>query len=242
MHRFNDIELDKADGAGVKIAIIDSGVAAGHPHLAADAVAAGVTIVGDSVSADFGDRLGHGTAVAAAIHEKAPAARLLIARVFITRLAGSPEALVRAVEWSITQGAHLINLSLGTSNPAHEALLSDVIATATSAGAIIVAAGENHGVRWLPGCIPGALGVLADPGCARHELRTVDVPARVAASPQPRPIAGIPIERNLSGVSFAVANATGIIALLTGAGHGEVLRKLIGRDDSGISHTSPPLR
>ena len=32
------------------------------------------------------------------------------------------------------------------------------------------------------------------------------------ASPYPRPIPGVPVERNLHGISFAVANATGLIA------------------------------
>jgi hypothetical protein len=40
----------------------------------------------------------------------------------------------------------------------------------------------------------------------------------VAASPYPRPIPGVPVERNLSGVSFAVANATGVIARALQAG------------------------
>ncbi|MYG21824.1 MAG: hypothetical protein F4168_05470, partial [Gemmatimonadetes bacterium] len=36
--------------------------------------------------------------------------------------------------------------------------------------------------------------------------------AVVAASPYPRPIPGVPVERNLSGISFAVANVTGVLA------------------------------
>ena len=34
----------------------------------------------------------------------------------------------------------------------------------------------------------------------------------VAASPYPRPIPGVPVERNLNGISFAVANVTGMVA------------------------------
>ena len=37
---------------------------------------------------------------------------------------------------------------------------------------------------------------------------------RVRASGLPRPIPGVPPERNLRGVSFAVANVTGILALV----------------------------
>ena len=36
----------------------------------------------------------------------------------------------------------------------------------------------------------------------------------LAASGYPRPIPGVPVERNLSGISFAVANVTGFLARL----------------------------
>jgi hypothetical protein len=42
----------------------------------------------------------------------------------------------------------------------------------------------------------------------------------VRASPLPRPIAGVPPERNVRGISFAVANASGFLARgLASAGH-----------------------
>jgi hypothetical protein len=37
---------------------------------------------------------------------------------------------------------------------------------------------------------------------------------RCSASGYPRPIEGVPVERNLSGISFAVANVTGFLARL----------------------------
>ena len=72
-------------GAGVRVAVIDSGVHADHPHVGG--VAGGVAIDGvGHVSGDFVDRIGHGTAVTAAIREKAPAADCYAVRVFDTRL------------------------------------------------------------------------------------------------------------------------------------------------------------
>lgn len=242
MPRFDDIELDNADGAGIRIAVVDSGVATGHPHLPANAVAEGVRIDGHNESADFADQLGHGTAVAAAIHEKVPAAALLIVRVFVTRLSTSPATLVRAIDWSIDNGANLINLSLGTANPLHEQYLNDAVQRAAAASATVVAAGESHGVRWLPGSIRGALGVVADPDCPRDQMRTHGVAGHVTASPHARPIAGVPLERNLAGTSFAVANATGLSALLLATGHGGLLRRLLTHDRAAVSHTRPPRR
>jgi subtilisin family serine protease len=55
----------------MRIAVIDSGVHADHPHVRG--VAGGVSITPDgSEDPDFVDKLGHGTAVTAAIREKAP--------------------------------------------------------------------------------------------------------------------------------------------------------------------------
>ena len=68
-------------GRGIRVAIIDSGVHAQHPHVGG--VAGGVAIDPEGhISDDFVDRLGHGTAVAGAIREKAAAAELYAVRVF----------------------------------------------------------------------------------------------------------------------------------------------------------------
>ncbi|NIR78361.1 MAG: hypothetical protein GWO00_08270, partial [Gemmatimonadetes bacterium] len=55
----------------IRVAVVDSGVNVPHPHL--PGVAGGVAFdVEGRESGDWVDRLGHGTAAAAAIHEKAP--------------------------------------------------------------------------------------------------------------------------------------------------------------------------
>jgi hypothetical protein len=79
----------------------------------------------------------------------------------------------------------------------------------------IVAAGEDAGVRWLPGSIDGTIAVELDWECARDEYRTrVNAEGRLIyrASGYPRPIPGVPLDRNLKGLSFAVANVTGLLA------------------------------
>jgi subtilisin family serine protease len=80
--------------ACVSVAIVDSGVSVPHPHL--PSVAGGVTIdLRGEEHEDYADRLGHGTAVAAAIHEKAPSAEIYAVRVFEENLATSVPTLVR---------------------------------------------------------------------------------------------------------------------------------------------------
>lgn len=204
----------------VRVAVIDSGVHATHPHVGGVSGGLGIDDAG-RVHDDYVDRLGHGTAVAAAIREKAPAAEIFAIKVFDRQLAATGVALVAAFERAIEQGAHIINLSLGTHNTDHEASLASVVREARAAGTIVVAAGEQDGVRWLPGALGGVWPVLLDWSVPREECR---VTMRSGSEPVfrasgfPRPIPGVPPERNLRGLSFAVANVTGLVAAaLSGA-------------------------
>jgi subtilisin family serine protease len=193
----------------VRVAIVDSGVHAAHPHV--NGVAGGVGIGYD----DYLDRLGHGTCVTAVIREKAPAAELYPVKIFDRRLAASIDKLVAALRWAIEQKMDLVNLSLGTTNQDHAAILGEVVAEAVAAGTRIVAAYEDAGTRWLPGSLPGVVPVLLDFAIDRgriepHALDSGQTAYR--ASGYPRPMPGVPVEQNLKGISFAVANVTGILA------------------------------
>jgi subtilisin family serine protease len=209
------VKLEGATGRGVSVAIVDSGVHAGHPHVGNVAGGVGFDAEGRP-RADFVDRLGHGTAVAAAIHEKAPDAVLLAIKVFDRALSTSAAALVAAIDWAASRRARLVNLSLGTREAEHEASLAAAVVRAAAAGALVVAAVDPDGPRWLPGCLPGVVPVRLDWECPRDEVRLGDDSAAwfLKASGYPRDIPGVPRERNVKGLSFAVANATGILARL----------------------------
>jgi len=198
----------------IRVAVIDSGVHPDHPHIAADRLLAGVAIASDgTISADDEatlDRLGHGTAVTAAIQEKAPDALILPVRVFHDALKTSARALVTAIAWSIEQGADVINLSLGTVNAAHRDVFADAVARASGAGALIVAAREAEGVPCFPGALDGVLGVGLDWDCPRESWRVED--GVLYASGYPRAIPGVAPRRNLYGISFATAQASGFAA------------------------------
>ena len=201
-------------GRGVRVAVVDSGVTSGHPHVGE--VQESVRVAAEVSTADALDRLGHGTAVAAAIREKAPAVELVSVKVFDRSLVTSADVLARAITWAADRGAQLVNLSLGAANPERAELLRAAVEHATSRGTMVVSARESDGVSWLPGSLPGVAAVLADWECERDQL-AVDIDGgrtTFYASPYPRPIPGVPRERNLSGVSFAVANVTGFLARL----------------------------
>jgi hypothetical protein len=198
----------------VRVAVIDSGVHASHPHI--NGVAGGLAITREGCEeADYVDRLGHGTAVTAVIREKAPDAQIFAVKVFHESLTTRIGPLVRAIEWSVENGMHLINLSLGTSNPEHEPVLQAAVERVRRRGITLVAAFEDGGVRWLPGCLGGTTAVVLDWDCPRDEYRReklADGRELYRASGFPRPIPGVPPERNLKGISFAVANVTGVLA------------------------------
>jgi subtilisin family serine protease len=197
----------------VRVAIIDSGVHAEHPHVGG--VAGGIAIDAEGREHDdYVDRLGHGTAVTAAIKEKAPDADLYAVRVFDRTLSTRITTLVHAIDWAARAGMHVANLSLGTSKAEHEPLLREAVARASAAGVTIVSARDDDGVRWLPGSLPGVIPVQLDWSCPRDEYRMAEIDGEIVfrASGYPRPIDGVPLERNLHGVSFAVANMTGFVA------------------------------
>lgn len=202
-------------GRGARVAVVDSGLSRGHPHVGA--VAGGVSFLENP--ADYGDRLGHGTAVAAVIREKAPAADLLAVRILDQDLRTTSETLALAVRWAADHAAQIINLSLGTPNEDHKDLLADAVQYASERGALVVAALEQYGARMYPGALAGALGVLICDECARDEfvVASETSPPHFYASRYPRPIPGVPQERNFSGVSFAVANVSGFLARLVEA-------------------------
>lgn len=202
----------------MRVAVIDSGVHATHPHV--QGVAAGVAIDIHGVEhADYADRLGHGTAVTAAIREKAPDVEIYAVKVFDRDLSTTGDALVAAIEWAARAEVHLINLSLGTTNAEHETALAQAVAAASAVNAIIVAAAPQPDARWLPGALAGVVAVDVDWTCARDVCHVTvgDGGIRIRASGYPRPIPGVPPERNLKGLSFAVANATGFLARVVAA-------------------------
>ena len=200
-------------GRGVRVAIIDSGVHATHPHVGS--VAGGVAIERDGIEgSDYVDRLGHGQAVTSAIRDKAPDAELYAVKVFDDSLSTSVAALVHAIDWAARSGLHIANLSLGTARAEHENVLREAVARASARGMTIVAAYEDEGVRWLPGSLPGVVPVQLDWTCPREEYRVSSANGAVVfgASGYPREIPGVPPARNLNGISFAVANMTGFAA------------------------------
>ena len=152
--------------------------------------------------------------MAAAIQDLAPTVSLLVAKVFDTSLTSSVRALVPAIGWADgpRRGPHQPEPRCARGRARD--VLRDAVAEAARHGAVIVAAGEHEGVRWLPGTLDDVLRVELDwtqpRGRFACERRDGEVVFRTCG--YPRPIPGVSPERNLKGLSFAVANMTGIAA------------------------------
>jgi len=198
-------------GLGLKIAVIDSGVNVAHPHIITAPHRFSLdqgSFVEDGPACD--DPVGHGTAVMAAIQDKAPGADYFALKLFGPDLRASSVQLLRAIEWSVEQRMDIVNLSLGTPNLEYRAAFDALVAEAVRRSVVLVAPRHAGGRPVLPGIVEGVIGVDLDWSLPRDRYR-IDRNC-LWASGYPRPLPGMPQERNLRGISFAVANATGFVA------------------------------
>ncbi|RKN42741.1 type VII secretion-associated serine protease mycosin [Micromonospora endolithica] len=158
-------------GAGVIVAVIDSGVDGSHPDLAGQ-VLPGLDLVSPEGTTDV-DPVGHGTTVAGLIAGRnddkrgvvglAPDARILPVRVLDAANRYDDALIVaKGVRWAVDHGARVINLSLGGSSdsPALAAALDyafarDVVVVACTGN---VATSSDKRV-WYPAREPGVVAV-----------------------------------------------------------------------------------
>ncbi len=137
----------EATGRGVTVAIVDSGIEAGHPELAGKVVESvearveGSRVVFDQSTA--GDSAGHGTACAGIIAKIAPDARFASIKVLGAGGLGDGQVFIAGLEYAIKKRYKVINLSLGTTKPQFFAPLHDMLDRAYQAGCIVVAAANN---------------------------------------------------------------------------------------------------
>jgi len=196
----------------LKIALIDSGLNAGHPHVQEAEEGCGFTSDKGGRAAmdhDFIDTIGHGTAIAGIILEKAVKVELYVAKIFHDSLHAPASFLTASLKWAIEKEVNLIHLSLGMASDDHKAELWDLCHTAHDRRISIVAAARSSTDRIYPSSFETAIGVYWDRDCDRRDLvyhreNVIEFGAHGYA----RPLPGVPRERNFSGHSFAAAHVT----------------------------------
>jgi subtilisin len=158
-------------GAGVDVAILDTGIDGSHPDLA---VIDGINYAGPPAQdgstdpADWNDGHGHGThcaGIVAALNNGigvvgvAPGARLHAVKVLNETGFGYTSDVIRGLEWCVRNHMHVASLSLGG---AGSVSLRQACDTAFAAGVLLVAAaGNSSGPVDFPAGYPSVLAVSA---------------------------------------------------------------------------------
>jgi len=113
-----EIALREGDGAGVKVAIIDSGVDCKHPDLNGLELEDSVSVIAErgriAVREGEGfDIYGHGTAVAGLVRKVAPAATIGSFRVLDARNSSRSDIIRSGVQLALDRGYQILNCSFG---------------------------------------------------------------------------------------------------------------------------------
>ena len=166
----------RALGAGVIVAVLDSGYDPAHPVFRGRTPISGVDLVdGDNQPLDVGDNVdndgdklvdemvGHGTLVASIVLRVAPEATILPIRVLDSDGGSTNFRLIDGIYTAVDRGADIINISLGTLAESQQ--LRAAIDEARAAGVLIIAAAGNDAAdqaRYPAGFSgPGAVSVAA---------------------------------------------------------------------------------
>lgn len=215
------------DGAGVVVAVLDTGIDASHPALAGRLLAGRDMVNDDAVPQDGpeageepGLAQGHGTHVSGIIARVAPQSKLLPVRVLDVNGRGNTYVLAYAIEWAAEQGAGVINLSLGADFDSQ--VLSNAIAAAEARGAVIVAAAGNESsdAPQYPANFPGVIGVTAVDGDGRkadfanYGASWVDLASPGVGITSTVPLSGEILYATWSGTSMATPFVSGAAALV----------------------------
>ena len=191
-------------GAGVRVAVVDSGIEADHPrvrgvqgYVAISPGAGGV----EYDAAPHDDLVGHGTACAAVIRQVAPDCHLVSVRVLGERMSGRGPVFAAGLRWALDAGVDVINCSLSTSRGDFAAMFHDIADEAAHRGVVIVCAVNNVAGTSLPATFASVFSVAA------HDGRD---PMRWEANPAP------PVDFGAPGIELEVAWRGGGSVVMTG--------------------------
>ena len=205
-------------GAGIRVAVIDSGIDAAHP--AVHGRVAGYATIEEQQGEQGYDTLphddafGHGTACAGIILSLAPECEIYSVKVLGPNLTGRGAIFAAGLRWAIDHDMHICNLSLGSTKRDFFALLHELADLAYFRDIVLVAAANNMPLPSFPSVYASVISVASheqqDPYCFYYnpyppvEFGALGVDVRVAWQ------RGSSI--TTTGNSFAAPHITGIVA------------------------------
>jgi subtilisin family serine protease len=155
-----------ATGAGIVVAVLDTGVTFTHPDLRFHLLPGFNAVHPGQPPVDVADgivnyEVGHGTMVAGIIVRLAPQALVMPVRVLNGDGSGTMFDVVKGVRYATTHGARIINMSFGSS--IKSSALNDALDEAELAGIILVASAGNDNTNQVnpPTVSRGTISVAA---------------------------------------------------------------------------------
>ncbi|WP_329180570.1 type VII secretion-associated serine protease mycosin [Streptomyces sp. NBC_01477] len=232
-------------GAGVTVAVLDTGVDATHPDLTGQ-VLTGKDLVGFGAARGDTSWANHGTGMAAIIAGHghgpgngrgvlgiAPEARILPVRVILEEKDPQRDkarksrggALPEGIRWAVDHGADVINLSLGddSATAAPVAAESDAIQYALGKGVVVVASAGNSGDKAdrssYPAAYAGVIAVAAVNQSGGHPAFSTHRWYASVAAPGEDVVMADPDRKYYDGLGTSAASAyvSGAAALLRSA-------------------------
>ncbi|MFD4632008.1 S8 family serine peptidase [Streptomyces sp. NPDC058284] len=229
-------------GKGVKVAVLDTGVDAGHPDLKGRVDESRSFVPGEEVA----DRNGHGTHVASTVggsgagsegaKEKgvAPGASLAVGKVLGDDGSGSESEIIAGMEWAAKDvGAKVVSMSLGSQEASDgtDPMAVAVNSLSKETGALFVIAAGNTGAPssiGSPGAADAALTVGAvdsrdeaayftgqGPRAGDHALKPdLSAPGVDILAARSQLAGGTGLYTGMSGTSMATPHVAGAAALL----------------------------
>ncbi|MEV7343867.1 S8 family serine peptidase [Streptomyces sp. NPDC093544] len=228
-------------GKGVTVAVLDTGVDAGHPDLAGRVSTTRSFIEGEEVA----DRNGHGTHVTSTVggsgaasegQEKgvAPGATLAVGKVLSDQGSGSESQIIAGMEWAARDvGAQVISMSLGSTEASDgtDPMAEAVNTLSQETGALFVIAAGNTGAPYSigsPGAADSALTIgavdsadeaayftSAGPRHGDNALKPdLSAPGVDILAARSQLVDGDGYYTSMSGTSMATPHVAGVAALL----------------------------
>ena len=210
------------NGAGIRVAVLDTGMDLGHPDFPGR-VAAASSFVGQPPQ----DLHGHGThCIGTATGPKAPpgatprygiayGSRVFVGKVLTNSGSGTDQSVLAGMNWAIANRCEVISMSLGSPRPPQVAYTNAGAAALRNGCLIIAAAGNNSSSTGSPANSPTIMSVASLDANLRPSAFSnfgkieISAPGRDVFSSWPRPRR----YNTISGTSMATPHVAGCAAL-----------------------------